>query len=67
MITDLDIYRSARVLFDQYGDGAPLRAGAKAERFSKAGDAEGAAVWLRILRATETLLAKDRPPGATVQ
>jgi hypothetical protein len=67
MVSDLDIYRSAKVLVDQYGDGAPLRAGIKAEKFSKAGDLEGAAVWFRILTAAEELLAKDRPPKATVQ
>jgi hypothetical protein len=67
MVSDLDIFRSAKVLVDQYGDGAPLRAGIKAERFSKAGNLEGAAVWVRILTAVEELLNKDRPPETSVQ
>ena len=32
----------------------------KAERFRKAGDGEGVAVWLRILEAAEELLSEHR-------
>ncbi len=32
----------------------------------EAGDMEGEAVWLRIIKAIEELLSKERPEGAEV-
>ncbi len=33
----------------------------RADEYLAAGDMEGEAVWLRIVKAVEELLAKDRP------
>ena len=66
MTSDLDVYRSAKLLVDQHGGGAPLRAAVSAERCRKAGDGEGAAVWLRILKAAEELLAETPVGGAAL-
>ena len=66
MTSDKDVFRSAKLLVAQYGDGAPLRAAVSAERFRKAGDGEGAAVWLRILKAAEDLLAEKPAGGGTL-
>ena len=63
MTSDLDVFRSAKLLVDQHGDGAPLRAAVRAERCRKAGDGEGVAVWLRILKAAEDLLAEKPASG----
>ena len=67
MTSDLDIYRSAKILVAQHGEDAPLRASVQAERFRKAGDGERVAVWLRIMKAAEELLAEKLGGGAAVQ
>ncbi len=67
MIPDLDIYRSAHVLVKQHGEDAPLDAAQRADAMLEAGDMAGHAVWLRIVRAVEELLTKERPAGAVVQ
>ena len=67
MITDLDIYRSARVLIDQHGEDAPIWAAQKADAMLESGNLDGKLLWLKILKAVEDLLSKERPPGATVQ
>ena len=67
MITDLDIYRSARVLIDQHGEDAPIWAAQKADAMLEKGNLDGKRLWLKILVAIKDLLSKERPPGATVQ
>ncbi len=67
MISDLDIYRSARVLIDQHGEDAPIQAAMKADAMLEKSDLDGAATWQRIVRATKELLSNKRPPEATVQ
>ncbi len=59
MVSDKDVYRSAKLLVDQHGDGAPLRAAVSAERCRKVGNGEGATVWLRIMKAVEKLFAEQ--------
>ena len=58
MASDLDIYRSARVLIDQHGEDAPIQAAMEADAILKNGDLDRAAVWLRIMTAAEELLAE---------
>ena len=67
MTSDIDIFRSARVLINQHGEDAPIHAAMKADKFLAAGDLDGAATWQRIVRAAKELLSKERPPEATVQ
>ena len=43
MIPDLDIYRAAKLLVDQHGEDAPIRAAELADEMLEAGDIEGAA------------------------
>ncbi len=66
MVDDLDIYRSANELIEQHGDDAPIEAAMRADELMEAGDMEGEAVWLRIVKAVEELLAKERPDDAEV-
>ncbi len=54
--SEIDIYRSARLLIDQHGDDAPIFAAMQADRRAEAGDMEGRRVWLRVIRAMEKLL-----------
>ena len=54
-ISELDIYRSARLLIKQCGDSATSYAAERADALARAGDDEGHLVWLRIGAAVEEL------------
>ncbi len=66
MTSDLDIYRSADELIKQYGDAADIEAAMRADEHLAAGDMEGEAVWLRIIKAIEEFLSEERPDDAKV-
>ncbi len=66
MTSDLDIYRSANELIEQHGEDAPIEAAMRADELMEAGDMEGRAVWLRIVKAIEELQSQERPDGAEV-
>ena len=66
MTSDLDVYRSANELIKQYGDAANIDAAMRADELMDAGDMEGEAVWLRIVKAIEELLSEERPKDAKV-
>jgi hypothetical protein len=55
MISDRDIYRSAQVLVNRYGEDAGVEAAERLDAMLEAGDPDGAAVWKRILRAVDEL------------
>ena len=61
-VSDLDIYRSAKLLIDQHGDEAPIFAAMEADAMLDKGNLDGAAVWRRIVKAVEELQRKE--PGA---
>ncbi len=63
MTSDLDIYRSANELIKQHGEAADIEAAMRADARLAAGDMEGEAVWLRILKAINELLSEERPEG----
>ena len=66
MTSDLDVYRSANELIKQHGEDAPIHAAMRADELMEAGDMEGVAAWLRIVRAVEELLSEERPDDAEV-
>ena len=66
MTSDLDIYRSANELIKQHGDAADIEAAMRADERLAAGDMEGEAVWLRIVKAIEKLPSEERPGDAEV-
>ncbi len=52
MISDLDVYRSAKVLIDKYGAvEAEIHAAQRADALLKTGVLDGRRVWLRVLDA----------------
>ena len=53
MVPDLDLNRAAKLLVDQHGEDAPIRAAERADELLEAGDFEGAAIWRSILAAIE--------------
>lgn len=66
MTSDRDIYRSAKQLVDEHGTDAPIHAAMMADEFMERGNMEACAVWKRIIRACDELLAAERPEGAVV-
>ena len=63
MTSNIDIYRSANELIKQHGEVADIEAAMRADERLAAGDMEGEAVWLRILKAINELLSEERPEG----
>ncbi len=57
MVSEIDIYRSAKLLIDQHGEDAGLEAAMRADAMLEKGDMEGATTWRRIVKAVEELLA----------
>ena len=66
MITDPDMYRSANVLIRDHGEEATLEAGMRADAMLEHGDLDGYAVWKRIVKTVDELLAERPPPDATI-
>ncbi len=66
MTSDLDIYRAANELIKQHGDAADFEAAMRADQCLAAGDMDGRAVWLRVVKAIEELLSEERPDDTEV-
>ncbi len=66
MTSDIDTYRSANELIKQHGDAADIEAAMRADERLAAGDMDGEAVWIRIVKAIEELLSEERPGDAEV-
>ena len=66
MTSDLDTYRCAHLLIERYGDDAPIEAAMRADALMDAGDMDGRAMWLRIVKAIEELQSQERPDDAEV-
>jgi len=66
MTSDIDTYRCAHELIKQHGEAADIEAAMRADERLAAGDMEGEAVWLRIVKAIEELLSEERPEGEKV-
>ncbi len=62
-VSDLDVFRSAKLLVKQHGKEAPIHAALNADAMLEKGDMDGQAEWLRILKAVEVLL-ETRPGDA---
>ncbi len=62
MFSDLDVWRTAKLLVDKHGAEAPIHAAMKADAMLERGDMDGRAVWLRVVRAVKELL-DTKPRG----
>lgn len=67
MVTELDIYRAARVLVREHGADSPIATAMHYDALLDAGDLDGAAVWKRILAAIDVLLDKQPRNGRALQ
>lgn len=55
MVDDPDIWRTANLLVKRHGDDAAMVAVRRADELLAAGDADGSAIWIRILGAVVEL------------
>lgn len=67
MVTERDIWATAKMLVDQHGADALIHAAMRADEMLDRGDIDGQAVWIRIMRAAKDLLslANTAPAGGT--
>ncbi len=63
MISDIDIYRSARVLVQTHDRDAPIEAAMRADEMLEKGELAGYGVWRRILEAVEELQRMEPAVG----
>ncbi len=59
-MTGLDAFRCAKLLLDQHGRDAELRAAMRADELEAAGDEAGRRVWMLILAALDELTRTER-------
>ncbi len=64
--SDIDIYRTAKLLIDQHGDQTSSMIAAMIREFTEMDDAEAVAVWRRTGDAVLVLQAQEKIDGATV-
>jgi hypothetical protein len=62
----MDIWRAAKLLVDQHGADAPIKAAQRADKLLAAGDMKGRAVLLGILKAVEELVRRKPKEGEWV-
>lgn len=60
--TDVDVWRAAKLLIDQYGEDATAEAMKRTDARAAKGDTTGKVLWLRILEAIEELQS-TKPNG----
>ena len=65
MPSEIDIYRPAKLLIDQHGEDALIFAAMQADRCLEAGDLDGKAVWMQVIRAIKELLDQQPPSSDT--
>ena len=64
-VSELDIWRSARLLIDQHGDEAAIHAAMRADDLLDDGEVDGSSVWKRVVKAIEGLLDQGPPEAGT--
>lgn len=63
MVAEIDIWRTANLLFQQHGEGAQLEAARLGDLAIEKGDPEGERVWVEVLKAVKSLM-DIKPPGS---
>jgi len=64
LTSDLDIYRAANLLIQQYGaNEAPLIAAKRADALLSLGEMDGQRAWKAVVAALEELTRSTRAPG----
>lgn len=63
MTSDLDIYRSAKLVIDIHGDAANIHVAQMLDEMLDRGDMEGRATWKRIGAAVDEMMAEKPAAG----
>jgi hypothetical protein len=66
MGSEKEIYRTANLLIEEYGEMAAPAAFIRADQLLERGDMPGRRVWLRIAKVTEDLMTGRVPGGASI-
>lgn len=66
MILPSDVYKTATLLIEEYGELAPAGAFIKADQLSEQGNVQGRDIWMQIAKAAQDLLSEERPLGAAL-
>ena len=67
MPSEIDIYRSAKLLIGQHGEDAAIFVAMQADRCLAADNLDGKATWMRIIGAIKELLNQDpKGEGTTI-
>jgi hypothetical protein len=66
MIQSADIYRTATLLIQEYGELAPAGAFIKADQLRDIGDNDGRDLWMRVAQVAEELLSDERPTNSVM-
>jgi hypothetical protein len=66
VISERDIWLSAKAMIQRYGSNAGIEAVERADDLLGKGDTDGSLVWRRILAAIEKLQAEKPAPGENV-
>ena len=65
-VSDLDIWRTAKILIDAHGENASLEAAQRADWAIQDGNPEAESVWMRVLKAVEALQRHEVAAGQSV-
>jgi len=63
---NLDIYRTASIIIDEYGEDALIHAAMRHDELLEVGDVDGVIVWGRIVRVLRELLVQVEREGRSV-
>lgn len=66
MRTAAEIYRTASLMIEQYGEMAPAGAFIRADQLREDGDLTGRALWLKVAQTAEELLSQRVPLGTAI-
>ena len=66
LVNDTESYRAANLLIKQFGEEAKHHAQQWITEMKLDGDEEGAAFWIRVLKALELLLSETAPKNAVL-
>lgn len=66
MILPSEVYKTATLLIEEYGELAPAGAFIKADQLSEQGNVRGRDIWMQVARAAQELLSDERPMGAVL-
>ena len=66
MGTESEIFRTANLLIQEYGEMAPPAVFIRADQLFEKGDMPGRRVWLRIGKIAEDLLSEKLPTGVSI-